>query len=236
MDYEGRRKTNTGLLSVIMLAGLIPGCGPKKVQVTAASSLGDYVAEAIAQAAPPPSSEGSLWVAQGANSNLFRDFKARQVNDVVTILVSETTSANAAADAANSKDSSAKIGMNSFFGLEKKIKELPNLVDGKSNTTFQGNGSTTRATNLTTSMTARVKAVLPNGYLVIEGVREVRVNNENQTIYLTGVVRPEDISARNIVPSTAIAQMEVRVQGRGVVSQPLRPGLLYRFLSGIFPF
>jgi len=235
MDYEGGR-IDCGLMAIVLLVSLMPGCGPRKVQMTAAAGLGNYVAEASAQAAPPQSSEGSLWVSQGANSNLFRDFKARQVNDVVTIMVSETTSANATADAANNKDSTANVGMNSFFGLEKKIKELPNLVDGKSSTTFKGNGSTTRATTLTTTMTARVKGVLPNGYLVIEGVREVRVNNENQTIYLTGIVRPEDISARNVVPSAAIAQMEVRVQGRGVVSQPLKPGLLYRFLSGVFPF
>jgi flagellar L-ring protein precursor FlgH len=204
--------------------------------MTAAASLGNYVAEANALAATPQSSEGSLWVAQGANSNLFRDFKARQVNDVVTILVSESTSANATADASNGKDSSASVGINSLFGLEKKIKELPNLVDGKSTTAFKGNGTTTRATTLTTTVTARVKGILPNGYLVIEGVRELHLNNENQTIYLTGIVRPADISARNVVPSGAIAQMEVRVQGRGIVSQPLKPGLLYRLLSGVFPF
>jgi flagellar L-ring protein precursor FlgH len=235
MDYQGGR-IDYGLMAIVLLASLMPGCGPKKVQLTAAASLGNYVAEAGTQAAPPQSSEGSLWVAQGANANLFRDFKARRVNDIVTIMVSETTSANATADAANSKDSTANIGMNSFFGLEKKIKELPNLVDGKSSTSYKGNGSTTRATTLSTTMTARVKGVLANGYLVIEGVREVRVNNENQTIYLTGIVRPEDISARNVVPSAAIAQMEVRVQGRGVVSQPLKPGLLLRFLNGVFPF
>jgi flagellar L-ring protein precursor FlgH len=120
--------------------------------------------------------------------------------------------------------------------MEKQISELPNLVDGKSNTTFKGSGSTTRETALSTTITARVKAVLPNGYLVVEGVRELRLNNENQTLLLTGVVRPEDISSRNIVPSGAIAQMEVRLQGHGLVSQPLKPGWLFRVLSGVFPF
>jgi flagellar L-ring protein precursor FlgH len=126
--------------------------------------------------------------------------------------------------------------MPNLFGAEKKIKELSSGVNGKSTTTFKGTGSTTRATTLTTTMTARVKAVLPNGYLVIEGVRELLLNNENQTIYLTGVVRPTDINSQNVVSSAAIAQMEIRVQGRGVVSQPLKPGLLYRILNGVFPF
>jgi flagellar L-ring protein FlgH len=235
MHCGGKRWFCVCLLAVL-LGTLVPGCGPKNVQTTAAGGLGSFVAEASAQSLAPKPSEGSLWVEQSASPNLFRDFKARQVNDVVTILVAENTSANAAADAANGKNSTATIGMNTFFGLEKKIKELPNLVDGKSTTTYKGNGSTTRATTLNTTMSARVKGVLPNGYLVVEGVREIRINNENQSLYLTGIVRPEDISARNVVPSGAIAQMEIRLQGRGVVSQPLKPGLLYRILSGVFPF
>ncbi len=215
---------------------LLTACGPKAVHTTAAGSLQTYVAEAAAQAASKQTADGSLWVAQGGATNLFRDFKAREVNDVVTILVSESTEANSAADAANSKDTTAKAGFDNLFGAEKKIKELGSAVNGSSSTTFKGSGSTTRATALTTTVTARVKSVLSNGYLVIEGVRELRVNNENQTIYLSGVVRPEDISARNVVPSGAIAQMEIRVQGRGVVSQPLKPGWLYRILNGILPF
>lgn len=224
------------LLSVFLLAALASGCAPKTVRTTAAGSLDSYVAEAKAQPVSQGAVDGSLWVGQGSYMNLFRDFKAREVNDVVTILVSETTQANTAADATSNKDSAAQVGLSNLFGAENKIKELSSAVNGKSTTTFKGSGSTTRATTLTTAMTARVKAVLPNGYLVIEGVRELRLNNENQTIYLTGVVRPEDISARNVVSSAAIAQMEIRVQGRGIVSRPLKPGLLYRILSGVFPF
>jgi flagellar L-ring protein precursor FlgH len=89
---------------------------------------------------------------------------------------------------------------------------------------------------LQTSLTARVIDVLPNGYLVVEGMREIRVNNENQGVYLTGVVRPADISPGNVVLSSAVAQMTVRVQGRGVVSQPIMPGWLYKILNNILPF
>lgn len=231
--YKGLCK----VIFTISLAGVpVSGCGPKTARTTAAGSLESYIAAATAQPAPQQNGDGSLWVGQGAYANLFRDFKAREVNDVVTILVEETTQANSAADATSNRDSSAQIGLSNLFGAEKKIKEITSAVNGKSTTTFKGAGSTTRATTLSTTVTARVKAVLPNGYLVIEGVRELRLNNENQTIYLTGVVRPEDISSRNVVPSGSIAQMEVRVQGRGVVSQPLKPGLLYRILNGVFPF
>ncbi len=224
------------LVSILLLGTLTPACAARREPVTATNSLNSFVAEANAQAAGLQGGEGSLWLAQGRNSNLTRDFKARQVNDVVTIVVSETTQANSAADTTSSKDSSTKAAAANLFGAEKLVKELPSALDLKSSGSYKGSGATSRATTLTTTVTARVKAVLPNGYLLIEGVRELRLNNENQTIFLTGIVRPEDISAKNLVPSGAIAQMEVRVQGRGVVSQPQRPGLLYRILNGILPF
>ena len=110
------------------------------------------------------------------------------------------------------------------------------MIDGKVNNTFEGKGSTTRATTLQTTLAARIVDVMSNGNLLVEGVREIRVNNENQTVYLSGVVRPEDISWGNIVPSSRVAQMTVRVVGRGVVSQPLKPGWLYKIINGILPF
>jgi flagellar L-ring protein precursor FlgH len=236
MMKKYRTRCCFSLFLLLPLVGLVSACGPKTVSTTAAASLGSYIAEASAQTTPQQTTDGSLWVGQSNHLNLFRDFKAREVNDVVTIVVSETTQANSAADATSNRASSAQVGISNLFGAEKRIKELSNAVDGKSTTTFKGTGSTTRATALTTTVTARVKSVLPNGYLVIEGVRELRLNNENQIIYLTGVLRPEDISAHNEVASAAIAQMEIRVQGKGVVSQPLKPGILYRILNGIFPF
>lgn len=222
------------LLAVISLP--FWGCGPKNMPVTAASSLNSFVGEANAQTANQQAGEGSLWAPQGGNSSLFRDFKARQANDIVTIVVSEATQANSSADTSSGKDSSLKAGSANLFGAEKLIKEIPTAVDAKSSSSFKGSGATARATNLTTTVSARVKSVLPNGYLVIEGVRELRLNNENQTIYLTGIIRPEDISAKNMVASGAVAQMEVRIHGRGVVSQPQKPGWLYRVLNGILPF
>ena len=110
------------------------------------------------------------------------------------------------------------------------------MLSGTSNSSFSGEGSTTRATTLTTTITARVVEVFPNGNLLVEGAREIRLNNETQTVYITGVVRPEDISRSNKVPSAAVAQMEVRLQGRGSVSQPIKPGWLYRILTTVMPF
>jgi flagellar L-ring protein precursor FlgH len=212
------------------------GCGPKGVRVNDPTDIRGYIESANRAQHEPESGLGSLWTSNGYRSDLFRDFKARYVNDVVTIRVYETTQAAASADAKNERDTNATAGFDNLFGAEKAIKELPTMVSGKSSSSFEGKGSTSRATTLQTSISARVVDVLPNGYLVVEGMREIRVNNENQSVYLTGVVRPQDIDSDNTVLSSSVAQMSVRVQGRGIVSQPIKPGWLYRILNGILPF
>jgi flagellar L-ring protein FlgH len=219
----------------VLAACFMVGCGPKSAH-TDVSPLAAYVAEAKAGGPTENAAEGSLWTSHGRRSDLFGDPKARNVNDVVTIRVAESTSAIVSADAKSSRSTDMNVQIPNMMGLEKHISELPNLVSGKSTGNYEGKGSTTRETTLQTMLTARVVDVLPNGYLVVEGAREVRVNNENQTVILTGVVRPEDLNRNNVVLSSAVAQMSVRVQGRGVVSQPLKPGWLYRILSGVLPF
>lgn len=226
------------LYSIILMAALTgaTGCASKKVRANDPTDLSSYVENAHRRAAENGSNEGSLWKTNAYRSNLFRDPKARYINDVVTIVVSEATQALASADASSSRSTSATAGFDKLFGLEKVIKEIPTLVSGESAASFGGQGSTSRATTLQTTLTARVIDVLPNGYLVVEGMREIKVNNESQSVYLTGVVRPEDVSSGNTVVSAAVAQMAVRVQGRGVVSQPIKPGWLYRILTGVMPF
>jgi flagellar L-ring protein FlgH len=225
-----------GFLFIGIIASMCIGCAAGRVRVNNPIDLKEFGEDADQSRSVGELGSGSLWTSTGNNSNLFRDSKARFVNDVVTIRVSETTSAIASADAKNKKATSATAGMNNLFGLEKAIKQLPTLLSGKGDSSYEGKGSTSRDTMLETSLTARVTKVLSNGSLVVEGKREVRVNNENQSVYLTGVVRPEDISSNNVVLSSAVAQMSVHVQGRGAVSKPIKPGLLYRILTEVLPF
>jgi flagellar L-ring protein precursor FlgH len=222
--------------SIVFVVMAFAGCAATKVAVKDPTDIRGYMESAAKPHVEAQTGAGSLWISSGYRSDLFRDLKARYVNDVVTIRVSETTQAVASADAKNARATESTAGFDKLFGAEKAIKELPTMLSGKSNSSFEGQGSTSRETTLVTSLTARVVEVLPNGYLVVEGKREVRVNNENQSIYLTGIVRPEDINPNNVVLSSAVAQMSVRVQGRGIVSQPIKPGWLYRILNGVLPF
>jgi len=82
-----------------------------------------------------------------------------------------------------------------------------------------------------------VTLVLPNGNLVVEGAKDIQVNSERQTVVVRGVVRPADLDTNNIVRSDHMAQIEVRINGKGVVNDVARrPNFLYRLLLGLLPF
>lgn len=100
---------------------------------------------------------------------------------------------------------------------------------------FKGDGTTKRSGSLTAYLPARVRVVLPNGDLVIEGVKELKINNERQILTICGVVRPRDISPDNIVLSNYIANMQVKLEGKGHVSDNIKPGFLFRILSKAWP-
>ena len=90
---------------------------------------------------------------------------------------------------------------------------------------------------ISTTLTARVSAVLPNGAMLVEAAKDVQVNSERQTITVRGIVRPADIGAGNTVRSDRLGQLEVHVNGKGVVGDAIkRPFFLYRLLLGLLPF
>jgi flagellar L-ring protein precursor FlgH len=174
----------------------------------------------------------SMWMA-----GLSSDLRARRVNDLITIRVVENVSGLGSADANLDKKSNGTIGVGSFFGLETKLPNSvnpDNLVTASANTTFQGGGSTSRSGSLTAVLSARVKEVLPNGDLLVQGVREIDINGDRQMLVLTGIVRTADINTANVVPSTAISQMRIRYFGRGLIKDNLEPGWLIKILNKIF--
>jgi len=194
--------------------------------------LASYLSEARALAARPDPGAAWSWM-----NGLTLDTRARSVNDLVTIQVVESISAAGSADAALSKESDGSASLLSFFGIEDKLPSFidPTALAGlRTNTDFEGGGTTTRAGSLTAILTARVAEVLPNGDLVVEGVREIDINGDRQILVLTGVVRPVDIGPANVVPSTVIGQLRIRYFGQGLMRDNLRPGFIIRLLNRIF--
>jgi len=183
---------------------------------------------------PPTPMEGSLWNSSVSYS-LYADVKARNVGDIVTINIVEAASAskNATTKTARNSDIDA-----SWSGVLAKMTGdwVGSEVKSSYANSFNGQGETTRKSSLNAFITVRVIQVLPNGNLVVQGSREVQVNNENQFINIQGVIRQEDISSSNVVLSTFVADAKIELNGQGVVSDKQRVGWLTRILDWVWPF
>jgi flagellar L-ring protein precursor FlgH len=190
-----------------------------------------YLREAHA-VKPDPQVQAWSWM-----NALALDHRATAVNDLLTIRVIESITGSGTADSSLSKQSDGSLSLPKFFGVETKLPgpvDPQSLLSAKVNTDFKGSGTTTRAGVLTAQMTARVSDVLPNGDLVVEGVREIDINGDRQIVVLTGVVRLVDIGPNNMVLSTAIGQLRIRYFGRGLMKDNLKPGWLVRVLNKVF--
>jgi flagellar L-ring protein FlgH len=231
------------LASLLFLTGLLAGTlwaqkDKTKAQPAQPSPLDQYIEEAHRRAANPYSdSPGSLWSPPATMADLAADVRARSVDDMVTIVVNEQASAVATGQTKTSRASSANSAINAAAGQFSSAGRLANLLNLNSNQTLDGEGTTSRQTTLAAVLSARVVDVLPNGYLVIEGSKTMLVNSETQVITLRGVVRPADLSNANTVQSGSVAQLELKINGKGVVNDAIRrPNFLYRLLLGLLPF
>lgn len=169
--------------------------------------------------------------------DLGRDLKASRVDDVVTIVVSEQASAVSTGAVQTSRKSSTNSSIVALAGALPATGALANLANLSNDTELNGSGTTSRTTALTTNLTARVTKVLPNGFLVLEGSKSVQINSDWQTVTVRGIVRPSDLGPDNSVTSTRLGQLEVKLDGKGVINDAIhRPNFLYRFLLGLLPF
>ena len=228
------------MLLVLALAAQHPGAGStRKHKGPEPSPLDRYIQQAGSRPRVdvPAAASGSTWAPGARLSDLGSDLRATQVDDLVTILVSERASAVSSGSTKTSRQSTAKSNITALAGPTRGAGALANLAGLNTQTQLNGAGSTSRDTTLTTTLAARVTQVLPNGYLVLEGNRELEVNGERQIITVRGVVRPVDLSPANTVMSSHLSQMEVRINGKGVVGDSIRrPFFLYRLLLGLLPF
>jgi flagellar L-ring protein precursor FlgH len=184
-----------------------------------------------------PASIGSLYAMGAGLGDLAMDFRATRVGDVVTVVVSEQASATAQGATSSKRTSSAKASVTSLFGPRQTLSALNNLADMNSQQQLDGQGATSRTSTLSTTLSARVIKVLTNGNLIVEGSKAVAINSENQTVSVRGIVRPIDIAPDNSIPSTRVSDLEVRINGKGVVNDAIhRPNILYRLLLGVLPF
>lgn len=227
----------TRIVSVLLCTGLALGAKTKP-KPEAVSPLDRYVTEATQrQEAADAASPGSLWSPGSRLADSARDLRASQVDDILTIVVAEKASAVASGTTKTSRSSSTKNSVSALAGVTRAAGPWANLSGVSGNTQLAGDGTTTRDLVLTTTLSARVVSVLPNGAMLVESTKDISINSERQTIAVRGVARPADIGPDNTIPSDRLAELEVRVNGKGVVGDAIRrPFFLYRLLLGLLPF
>ncbi|MCX6599608.1 MAG: flagellar basal body L-ring protein FlgH [Acidobacteria bacterium] len=225
-------------LWVILVAGEVAPVYARAKKVPKPTPLEDYVRSARDAAAinfqPSP---GSLYTVTGRFGDIGRDLRASQIGDLVTVVVSDTASAVSSGVSNSSRKSAAKASIPAVAGPRANVPALTSALELSTSATMQGQGSTSRTNTLSTTLTARVVDVMPNGFLVIEGIKDVQANSERQRVRLRGVVRWNDLSATNRITSDRVGQMEISIEGKGVVGDAIRrPNILYRIMMGILPF
>ncbi|HVO99529.1 MAG TPA: flagellar basal body L-ring protein FlgH [Bryobacteraceae bacterium] len=180
-------------------------------------------------------SPGSLYSASGRLADAARDVRASEVNDLVTIVVNEAASAVVSGASNSSRKSSVNTSITGAAGA--LSPRLTNLLGVTNDIELAGTGTTSRNLTLSTTISARVIEVQPNGTLVIEGTRDIGVNSDKQTLTVRGLVRPADLTPTNTINSVQVANLQIKVNGKGVVGDAVRrPHFLYRLLLGLLPF
>ena len=167
-------------------------------------------------------STGSLWMDSGRLADLGADYKARHVGDLITITVIQNITATSAGSVSSTRNLSASSGI-SALPAQLKTANVASLFSPTSAYSLAGKGQAATTSSLTTSLAGRVGAVLASGALVIEAERELTMNNERQTVLLRGLVRPGDVGPNGAVASNAIANLELELKGKGVISEGNRP-------------
>jgi len=203
------------------------------------------VSDSIYKKPPPKVAEGSLWPGDSFNNIFFQDIKAREVGDIITVVIQEDATSTHTATTDTSKDTEidfqtntilgldTNLGINNFLGSADPFNPGVNATTSRSN---QGAGTTTRLGRLAGTLTVLVTEVYPNGNMAIAGSRVVTVNNEKQIMNLSGVVRPIDVNFDNTVSSRFIANANISYTGDGIVADEQRVGWLTRILGWVWPF
>lgn len=228
--------------AALMLAGCQEMARPQftPLDQTVGSGHQPVIAMPVTVPTPAKPAPGSLWVP--GSKQFFKDSRARDVGDLITVLVNETAQAKGENKAEGGKTDSNQAGILTlpFITGQLATRGIDLTATGLANTSsardFKGKGKNERKDNLTASIAAVVTQVLPNGLLVIEGQREVLVNYEKQIMKITGIVRPEDITSTNTVPSEKIAEARIMYAGDGVMDNSASPQYGSTFLNKILPF
>jgi flagellar L-ring protein precursor FlgH len=179
----------------------------------------------------------SLW--RNGSRSFFKDQRAHQIGDLLTVTVNITDQANFANETQRSRTVTEDSGITAFLGsnlLTGKTALPGRLLTADATANSDGKGSIQRQETLQTNIAAVVTQLLPNGNLVVEGKQEVRVNFEMRELIVAGIVRPEDIQSDNTIDSSKIAQARIAYGGHGQISDIQQPRYGQQVMDVLLPF
>lgn len=232
-------------LLILSASLLLSGCTAHLTEPEIAFTPPKYVEEM------PSREEENSFVARGSlfgqgDSPLFSDHKAMHVNDIVTVVISETaTSSNKASKALTEADT---LGLNgglfSSTGQNSAVNSAVNKLNGVANIGFSagsssdysGSGSSTKNATFTTTVSARIVKVMANGNYFITGRREIMVDEQKQVMQLSGVIRPYDIDQNNQINSSKISDAKILYANEGDIDRSVNQGWASKIVGAVWPF
>ena len=185
---------------------------------------------------------GSLWVDTYASRLYDNMYRASKIGDTVMIIVDEKAQGSGTGDTKTNRKSEQSNSIDYLGGVLTKLQQLvssfspANIIGAKSESKFQGDGSTNRQGSLSARMTATVTRILNNGNMVVKGEQHLKINKEEQVLVVEGILRPFDIQPDNTVLSSSLADARISFTGFGVVGERQSPGWLMRILDYVWPF
>ena len=231
MGHSAITEKAARVLAISLALSFLPGAATaaKKKQDRSKSqpaydqALEEYVRQASQIVSAPTTTVGSLWSAGENLADMARDDKAAHVGDLITIDILETTTAAASGTSKASRSFSASSGLGALYGTFTPTARINNLFSPQSQNALNGSATTASSHELSTNLTGTVVKVLPNSYLVVQAARDVYVDNQRQHVIVRGIVRPSDLAPDNSVISTQVANLQVEVEGKGVISDETAP-------------
>jgi flagellar L-ring protein precursor FlgH len=247
----GRPKLGARAIALVLLAPLVGGCAvldrlsllgytPPLSAIDNPTAAPGYKPVQMPMPAPEPAvyQPNSLW--RTGSRAFFKDQRAHQVGDLLTVTVNFTDKATVENETQRSRTNKEDSGIDNFFGYPKvPIMNSPvptRIFTGDSSASSDGKGSIARQEALQTNVAAVVTQVLPNGNLVVEGKQEIRVNFEVRELIVAGIVRPEDIQSDNTIDSSKIAEARIAYGGRGQITDVQQPRYGQQVLDVLLPF
>jgi flagellar L-ring protein precursor FlgH len=183
----------------------------------------------------------SLW--RAGSRSFFNDQRASRIGDILTVNIEIDDKAEVSNSSNRTRESSTAAGVSHFFGLEQTVGQLfnnafdpENMIGAEAESEHRGTGAINREEKIELTIAAVIVDRLPNGNLVIAGRQEVRINGELRELTVSGIIRPEDVTANNTINHTQIAEARISYGGRGQISAVQRPNWGQRIGDAITPW